>query len=103
TCPLRTPFPPPFPYTTLFRSPSFDPAQRILGSIGDSPIAKTTPAYSTPMLSGVSPPLIFWRLLSFRVRSGEITRHVLPPSAVLRSEEHTSELQSLRHLVCRLL
>src|SRR5437899_5282591 len=25
------------------------------------------------------------------------------PSVVLRSEEHTSELQSLRHLVCRLL
>src|ERR1035441_11005588 len=25
------------------------------------------------------------------------------PSPVLRSEEHTSELQSLRHLVCRLL
>src|SRR5947199_4655947 len=27
---------------------------------------------------------------------------VLPPTR-LRSEEHTSELQSLRHLVCRLL
>src|ERR1039458_4423844 len=27
----------------------------------------------------------------------------LAPMAVLRSEEHTSELQSLRHLVCRLL
>src|SRR5262245_64694949 len=26
-----------------------------------------------------------------------------PPPALLRSEEHTSELQSLRHLVCRLL
>src|SRR5262245_64594841 len=26
-----------------------------------------------------------------------------PTIAVLRSEEHTSELQSLRHLVCRLL
>src|SRR5947199_9089892 len=26
-----------------------------------------------------------------------------PPPRVLRSEEHTSELQSLRHLVCRLL
>src|SRR5262245_62694546 len=26
-----------------------------------------------------------------------------PFSIVLRSEEHTSELQSLRHLVCRLL
>src|SRR5262245_65275676 len=25
------------------------------------------------------------------------------PGALLRSEEHTSELQSLRHLVCRLL
>src|SRR5262245_64504017 len=25
------------------------------------------------------------------------------PSSVMRSEEHTSELQSLRHLVCRLL
>src|ERR1039458_2126458 len=25
------------------------------------------------------------------------------PSSALRSEEHTSELQSLRHLVCRLL
>src|ERR1035438_5682281 len=30
------------------------------------------------------------------------TPHLLPPSDV-RSEEHTSELQSLRHLVCRLL
>src|ERR1035441_6044014 len=27
----------------------------------------------------------------------------LIPFALLRSEEHTSELQSLRHLVCRLL
>src|SRR5262245_64806025 len=26
-----------------------------------------------------------------------------PQSALFRSEEHTSELQSLRHLVCRLL
>src|ERR1039458_10745869 len=34
-------------------------------------------------------------------------RRALPPSALFgsptRSEEHTSELQSLRHLVCRLL
>src|SRR5262245_63239549 len=28
---------------------------------------------------------------------------VLTPAALYRSEEHTSELQSLRHLVCRLL
>src|SRR5437899_7059924 len=30
-------------------------------------------------------------------------RRWFPPSARDRSEEHTSELQSLRHLVCRLL
>src|ERR1035438_10574243 len=32
--------------------------------------------------------------------------HIVPvplPARVYRSEEHTSELQSLRHLVCRLL
>src|SRR2546425_2587272 len=64
---------------------------------------------------------------SSRVRSGLIFCHVLPPSAVrkrtcepkystcgssgenitgnvhVRSEEHTSELQSLAYLVCRLL
>src|SRR5947199_4841797 len=27
----------------------------------------------------------------------------MPPIRCIRSEEHTSELQSLRHLVCRLL
>src|SRR5262245_65205137 len=42
--------------------------------------------------------------LLFRRRAGRCrplpgTRNSLPP----RSEEHTSELQSLRHLVCRLL
>src|SRR5258705_8453634 len=30
-------------------------------------------------------------------------RYATLPAAVTRSEEHTSELQSLRHLVCRLL
>src|ERR1035438_2522506 len=34
----------------------------------------------------------------------ELRRHLgIPESADTRSEEHTSELQSLRHLVCRLL
>src|ERR1035441_3376633 len=37
--------------------------------------------------------------------AGQIERQIrpLPVVAVGRSEEHTSELQSLRHLVCRLL
>src|ERR1035441_10864718 len=37
-------------------------------------------------------------------RSNLIWKRALSPTtSLLRSEEHTSELQSLRHLVCRLL
>src|SRR5436853_5171837 len=32
-----------------------------------------------------------------------VTAHIQRGAALERSEEHTSELQSLRHLVCRLL
>src|SRR5438045_7003190 len=39
---------------------------------------------------------------NFSVRSG-LDRKLRSGPASLRSEEHTSELQSLRHLVCRLL
>src|SRR5262245_65799319 len=41
-----------------------------------------------------------WRGRPGRSRSASIPRHRVHGS---RSEEHTSELQSLRHLVCRLL
>src|SRR5205814_8964766 len=42
---------------------------------------------------------------AFPARSRSTPERVLLPSVVpaARSEEHTSELQSLRHLVCRLL
>src|ERR1035438_572552 len=33
----------------------------------------------------------------------DLRAHLVPQRGCLRSEEHTSELQSLRHLVCRLL
>src|ERR1035438_10570440 len=52
------------------------------------------------MLGNSSMPwlVIVWPMVAFRVWSSA------PASAVTsRSEEHTSELQSLRHLVCRLL
>src|SRR5215469_5530310 len=62
--------------------PSLVPAQIRPASFGDSVNAKITPAYSTPMLSGVSPPEICWRLLSLRVRSGLIICQLLPPSVV---------------------
>src|SRR5205823_13770623 len=63
-----------FPYTTLFRS------------------------LMRRMLS---------RITVFAMQSEEDARRIIelgaPPDRVVRSEEHTSELQSLAYLVCRLL
>src|ERR1035438_3214758 len=50
---------------------------------------------------------LYRRLIALRPRSPALTLGAFDlletPEGVLRSEEHTSELQSLRHLVCRLL
>src|SRR5205814_10162636 len=72
-----------FPYTTLFRSPP-DPFGRYCQRTG-----------CVAELSGSGE----------HVRKGVPRRFDWegPPLARRRSEEHTSELQSLRHLVCRLL
>src|SRR5947199_8478493 len=68
-----------FPYTTLFRSPQRQgrPLPRRL---------KGPPAPATRELA-----------------AGPCRGPSLYPPRAHRSEEHTSELQSLRHLVCRLL
>src|SRR3989449_6447314 len=65
-----------FPYTTLFRSfrAQFPSEERLLSGLGDNP-------FPASLVIKVSP----------AYRSSE------------RSEEHTSELQSRLHLVCRLL
>src|SRR3712207_7611004 len=70
-----------FPYTTLFRS-----AALVLGIAAVNAMA----AYFSD----------FWL-----IRSGEQIVHDLRTSVYehLRSEEHTSELQSRQYLVCRLL
>src|SRR5699024_12641136 len=88
-----SPHPPPprpsrFPYTTLFRSPTVGP---------------TVGGYITDLMS--------WHWLFFIniVPGVIITVGVLAlvdfdqPNFALRSEEHTSELQSRFDLVCRLL
>src|SRR3989449_1388623 len=67
-----------FPYTTLFRSPFKVPTE----------------------------PLTAARLERLEARGLNGFAHYLVPNAALklkRSEEHTSELQSRLHLVCRLL
>src|SRR5258705_9745961 len=65
-----------FPYTTLFRSKVF----LVSGA-----------AASTLTGKDCSPNTVHWTYDTWALANGT------------RSEEHTSELQSLRHLVCRLL
>src|SRR4051812_49190182 len=60
--------------------PSLVPAQMRPACFGDSAIAYTTSPYSTPMLSGVSPPELCCRDLSLSVRSGLISCQLCPPS-----------------------
>src|SRR5947199_6616057 len=84
----RRPRSPLFPYTTLFRSvglvSSFDPGAKASDFAGLIDWGDHIPA--TP---GV---------VSGNARDGFVVS-----ASHTRSEEHTSELQSLRHLVCRLL
>src|SRR2546425_4667615 len=80
-----------FPYTTLFRSYVFQLRRRcrqIGGSGGRDHYHVSRPALRRRLGH------VLQRRLRFRGRG---------PSAAGRSEEHTSELQSLAYLVCRLL
>src|SRR2546425_8722857 len=78
-----------FPYTTLFRSPLF-------GAFRLGP--ESCPLQTCPFhIRGYS---TFSSELFKRVRTGGRVPTLLNNS---RSEEHTSELQSLAYLVCRLL
>src|SRR2546425_1827768 len=71
-----------FPYTTLFRSAARPPGTRHPMGPRRRPETRSAPC-------GVPPDRCAWR------RRGTARRD--------RSEEHTSELQSLAYLVCRLL
>src|SRR3712207_8543673 len=78
-----------FPYTTLFRSVvgRTARARAVVGEVEDPARAQHAQRL------GVEAGLVL-----------DVHRHVLGVGAVeLRSEEHTSELQSRQYLVCRLL
>src|SRR2546425_5858364 len=76
-----------FPYTTLFRS-----VERDLGPVRF--VAHTTD-------EGVFQSLLRWKSAQYRrSRFHDVFAHTW---TIQRSEEHTSELQSLAYLVCRLL
>src|SRR5215208_7867920 len=59
-------------------------------------------AYNLHPLSGVSLSLPILASRHSRLKRGAYLAFLVPPG-VRRSEEHTSELQSRGHLVCRLL
>src|SRR5687767_15260967 len=83
-----------FPYTTLFRSPPGAPrAEAPLGAVG--PAWRRAPAGCRALRSSR-------RRDTTRRHTGQSPRGAGRPLR-LRSEEHTSELQSLAYLVCRLL
>src|SRR3712207_8850807 len=76
-----------FPYTTLFRSGLARPD---LGGIGTLIAFATQPGNIADDGSGRNSPF-----------TAALLKHIRTPG--LRSEEHTSELQSRQYLVCRLL
>src|SRR5438046_6898231 len=80
-----------FPYTTLFRSVvACTPLRLNGGSVRANRAARTTGAKS-----GLQPAITMLMAKTSRVSA--------PQRGATRSEEHTSELQSLTNLVCRLL
>src|SRR5690349_22875388 len=85
-----------FPYTTLFRSPAAAAAAG-RGVRGDA-AAPDDPGLARGRAGDVLPVALRPGGLDRRHRTG--SRGVGPG---VRSEEHTSELQSRRDLVCRLL
>src|SRR5690625_6472605 len=81
-----------FPYTTLFRSPQLQVVKReILVMIPQSQAVKKEVQV-----------MVLLPIQMDQIRVGSITApHLLQVG--IRSEEHTSELQSRGHLVCRLM
>src|SRR3712207_7517220 len=77
-----------FPYTTLFRSGSVQ-VRTADGTLYDASVVGTDPASDLAVI---------------RLDGAEgLTPATFADSDEVRSEEHTSELQSRQYLVCRLL
>src|SRR3989442_440167 len=75
-----------FPYTTLFRSPALRPWQRLAVKLAAGFAALTV------LTAGLVGAIVHER-----------QKREVEDTVGTRSEEHTSELQSRPHLVCRLL
>src|SRR5690606_41368724 len=101
--PRHTPPPPLFPYTTLFRSTDalYQRYQAQLDTWSDVAIRYKSRGQRNWM--GASDLAELKRRIGARAGLHLDIRHLQESPRVLRSEEHTSELQSRENLVCRLL
>src|SRR5205823_14894603 len=98
----RPPRPTLFPYTTLFRSPG--------GALAPERLPPARPTTSVAVAR--ARPAFYGQIIRIKSPTGEDIQAPCRPapgagtvglSVGSRSEEHTSELQSLAYLVCRLL
>src|SRR5207253_7859562 len=100
--PPPPPSPPRFPYTTLFRSntrlPS--PAAALANSL-HAHAYDFDDTHERGDMHGYA--VVLPAALATAERIGNVSGRDLLVAVSIRSEEHTSELQSRGHLVCRLL
>src|SRR5258708_8908465 len=90
----RPPRSPLFPYTTLFRSQR-RPLVCVLAAAWQARASGVSPGFAGDAEGAAIPG-------ATRREAGRAATSALAPGST-RSEEHTSELQSPDHLVCRLL
>src|SRR3712207_8113435 len=94
-----------FPYTTLFLSAGF--LGGLVGGILAGLVALWISRWKLPAGVRGLQPVVIIPLLATLISSGIMVVFLGRPLAAavtaLRSEEHTSELQSRQYLVCRLL
>src|SRR5687768_17833803 len=100
---MRPPISTLFPYTTLFRSSGNDADSSLLAPLVDWIASAPTMAPAARATAPAAPRMTTSRRRIAQQRGELGDARPLQDLAGLRSEEHTSELQSRLHLVCRLL
>src|SRR5690606_41648853 len=92
-----------FPYTTLFRSTPHLIFYLFKIKVVDQPDERKIHAEAVPRMGGIiTYALLIFSLTIYYQNLNEI-RFLVLGSVIIRSEEHTSELQSRENIVCRLL
>src|SRR3989441_9852273 len=92
-----------FPYTTLFRSDRDWARETPQGRLsGGHPGLSAGTANGSERRAAAADRVLLWRDRLRLIRTGAISGSARAVRKGVRSEEHTSELQSLAYLVCRL-